>query len=51
VIDYKTGTDRETAEGYISQLKNYVRILKEIFPDKKVEGVIAYVDLKEIKKV
>ncbi len=51
VIDYKTGTDREAEEEYISQLKNYIRILKEIYLDKKVEGIIAYVDLKEIIKV
>jgi ATP-dependent exoDNAse (exonuclease V) beta subunit len=51
VIDYKTGTDKEAEEEYISQLKNYIRILEEIYPDKNVEGVIAYVDLKEIKKV
>jgi ATP-dependent exoDNAse (exonuclease V) beta subunit len=51
VIDYKTGTDRETEKEYISQLKNYIRIMKEIYLDKKVEGIIAYVDLKEIRKV
>jgi ATP-dependent exoDNAse (exonuclease V) beta subunit len=48
VIDYKTGTDKEAEREYISQLKNYIRILKEIYPDKTVEGIIAYVDLKEI---
>ena len=51
VIDYKTGTSKEAEKEYISQLKNYIRILKEIYPDKNIEGVIAYVDLKEIKKV
>ncbi len=51
VVDYKTGTDRETEKGYISQLKNYIRILKEIYPGKKIEGAIAYVDSKEIRKV
>jgi ATP-dependent exoDNAse (exonuclease V) beta subunit len=51
VIDFKTGADREAEREYISQLKNYIRILKEIYPEKKVEGVIAYVDLKEIRKV
>jgi ATP-dependent exoDNAse (exonuclease V) beta subunit len=51
VIDYKTGTDKEAEKEYISQLKYYIRILKEICPDKNVEGVIAYVDLKEIRKV
>jgi ATP-dependent helicase/nuclease subunit A len=51
VIDYKTGTDRKAEKEYISQLKNYLQILKEIYPDKDVEGVIAYVDLKEIRRV
>jgi ATP-dependent exoDNAse (exonuclease V) beta subunit len=51
VIDYKTGTDRKAEGEYISQLKNYIRILEEIYPCKKVKGIIAYVDLKEIIKV
>ncbi len=51
VIDYKTGADKKAEKEYLSQLKNYIRILKEIYPDKKVEGIIAYVYLKEIKKV
>jgi ribonucleoside-diphosphate reductase beta chain/exodeoxyribonuclease V beta subunit len=51
VIDYKTGTDKKAEKEYISQVKNYIRILKEIYPDKKVEGIIAYVDMKEIKRV
>ncbi len=51
VIDYKTGTDKKTEAEDLSQLKNYIRILKEIYPGKKLEGVIAYVDLKEIRKI
>jgi ATP-dependent exoDNAse (exonuclease V) beta subunit len=51
VIDYKTGTDREAEREYISQIKNYIRILKEIYPEKNIEGVIAYVDLKETKRI
>jgi ATP-dependent helicase/nuclease subunit A len=51
VVDYKTGTNREAEKAYVSQLKNYIRILKEIYPGKKVGGVIAYVDLKEIRRV
>jgi len=51
VIDYKTGTDQESEEEHVSQLKNYVRILREIYPGKKIEGMIAYVDLKEMRKV
>jgi ATP-dependent exoDNAse (exonuclease V) beta subunit len=51
VIDYKTGTDKEAEKEYMSQLKHYIRILGEIYPGKRVEGVIAYVDLKEITRV
>jgi ATP-dependent helicase/nuclease subunit A len=51
VIDYKTGTDKEAEKEYVSQVKNYIRILKEIYPGRKVEGIIAYVDLKEIRRV
>jgi ATP-dependent exoDNAse (exonuclease V) beta subunit len=51
VIDYKTGTDQEAEKEYVSQLKNYIRILNEIYSERNVEGVLAYVDLKEVKKV
>jgi ATP-dependent exoDNAse (exonuclease V) beta subunit len=51
VIDYKTGTDREAEKEYVSQIKNYMRILKEIYPDRNIEGIIAYVDLKAITRV
>jgi ATP-dependent exoDNAse (exonuclease V) beta subunit len=47
VIDYKTGSDKKAEKEYVSQLKNYARILEQIYPDKIVEGMIAYVDLKE----
>ena len=48
VIDYKTGTEKRAEKEYISQLRSYIRILKEIYPDKIVEGMIAYVDLGEM---
>ena len=51
VVDYKTGADKEAEKVYVSQLKNYTRILKDIYPGRKVEGVMAYVDLKEMIKV
>ena len=51
VLDYKTGGEKKTEENYISQLKNYMRILKDLFPDKTIEGMIAYVDLKEVVRI
>jgi ATP-dependent helicase/nuclease subunit A len=51
VIDYKTGTGQEAEKEYLSQVRNYARLLKEIYPDRNVEGIIAYVDLKAIRRV
>lgn len=48
VIDYKTGTEKRAEKEYMSQLRSYIRILKEIYPNKTVEGMIAYVDLGEM---
>jgi len=51
VIDYKTGSEKKAEERYISQLKNYMRILKDLYPDKRIEGMIAYADLKEVVRI
>lgn len=50
VIDFKTGGNENEAE-YIVQVRNYMGMLKEIYPNKEVGGCIAYVDLKTIKNV
>jgi hypothetical protein len=33
------------------QVKNYMEMLKEIYPDKEVLGCLAYVDLKKVRSV
>ncbi len=48
VIDYKTGMDTE--DRHEEQIKNYMMILKQIYPDKEIEGVLAYVDLNEVRR-
>jgi ATP-dependent exoDNAse (exonuclease V) beta subunit len=51
VMDYKTGFEKKAEEKYSSQLKNYIRILRDLYPGREVEGMIAYVDLKEVVRV
>jgi ATP-dependent exoDNAse (exonuclease V) beta subunit len=51
VIDYKTGGERDSEEKYLVQMKTYMKILKEVYPGKDVEGIIAYVDRKEVRWV
>lgn len=51
VIDYKTGGDEAEEGKYTGQLKTYMRILKEIYPERGIEGVLAYVDLGKIVRI
>jgi ATP-dependent exoDNAse (exonuclease V) beta subunit len=51
VIDYKTGREKESEERYQAQMRTYIKILKAVYPGKDVEGLIAYVDLKELRRL
>ncbi len=46
VIDFKTG--QEEISKYESQIKKYMEVIKEIYPEKRVKGFLAYIDLKKI---
>ncbi len=48
VIDYKTGEERE---GYSEQVMNYMDIVRDIFEDREIRGVLAYVDKGIIRNV
>ena len=50
VIDFKTGGAEKESE-YTTQVRNYMGILQEVYPLKKVQGCIAYVDLHNIVQV
>ncbi|MDE3058717.1 MAG: UvrD-helicase domain-containing protein [Bacteroidota bacterium] len=47
IIDYKTGSDEKQGE-YIEQVKNYIKILSDFFPKKKIKGMLAYIDMKKL---
>ncbi|MEW6377103.1 MAG: 3'-5' exonuclease, partial [Thermodesulfobacteriota bacterium] len=51
VMDYKTGGEKKAEKRYVSQLKNYMRILKDLYPDKRIEGMIAYAEPKEVVRI
>ncbi len=51
VIDFKTGENTEAEEKYKNQMKTYTKILSEIYPGADIRGILAYVDLKEIRRV
>ncbi len=51
VIDYKTGKERGASEADQAQLKNYMKIAGEIYPEKTISGVLVFVDRNEVEKV
>jgi len=50
VIDFKTGEQKD-AEKSRAQIKTYMKILSEIYPEKTVRGIIAFVDLEQVEKI
>ncbi len=50
VIDYKTGRDRDADNAHSVQIKTYMNIVREVYPGIPVEGIIAYIDTKEIRR-
>jgi ATP-dependent exoDNAse (exonuclease V) beta subunit len=48
IIDFKTGKE---SDSYRQQILNYVKIAAEIFPKRKVRGVVIYIDAKKIVKI
>jgi hypothetical protein len=50
VMEFKTGRD-EDYEGHVAQMRNYLRLTGEIYKDKPVEGIIAYVDARKSRRI
>jgi ATP-dependent exoDNAse (exonuclease V) beta subunit len=48
VLDYKTGGDTDDEEQHRAQMGNYVAIVGAFYPDRPVEGVIAYVNTMDV---
>jgi ATP-dependent helicase/nuclease subunit A len=50
VVDFKTGGDELESE-YRGQVRNYISLLSDVFPGRKVNGVLAYIDTCEVRPV
>lgn len=51
VIEYKTGWAGIDGEKHAAQMANYLGIMAEVYKDKRIEGIIAYVDAKEVRRM
>ncbi len=50
VIDYKTGGD-EHEEQYVQQVRGYMAAVAEIYPGRRIEGTIVYIDRCRVVRV
>jgi ATP-dependent helicase/nuclease subunit A len=50
VIDFKTGGEEELP-AHREQIRGYLEILRDIFPERKLKGIIAYVDRRALVEV
>ena len=48
VVDWKTGGD---SESYDAQVRNYMALLRQLYPDRPVRGVLAFIDRKHVREV
>jgi len=51
VVDFKTGRRPQFAEEYREQIRGYLRLLKELYPDRPVRGRLAFLDQDRIEEV
>ncbi len=48
VLDFKTGGEGWADEKYRAQMRKYMKIAKDIYPDRRLEGRIVYIDIGKI---
>ncbi|MGD0228930.1 MAG: UvrD-helicase domain-containing protein [Syntrophorhabdales bacterium] len=51
VVEYKTGREAENEARHLAQMTTYLRIVGELYRGRRVEGLIAYVDLLRMRRV
>ncbi len=51
VIEFKTGREGVDGEKHAAQMANYLRIMGEVYKGRRIEGIIAYVDAKVVRRV
>ena len=49
IVDYKSS--RESNEKYLTQIKEYIDIIKKVYPQKYVKGFLLYLDETKFEEV
>jgi ATP-dependent exoDNAse (exonuclease V) beta subunit len=48
VLDYKTGGD---SDAYDAQVRNYMELLRQLYPGRPVRGILAFIDRNRVREV
>jgi|WetSurMetagenome_2_1015567.scaffolds.fasta_scaffold00868_7 ATP-dependent helicase/nuclease subunit A len=51
IMDFKTGGEEDDEGRHLPQMKNYMQIVRGIYPSHVVSGVIAYVDQLKLRRI
>ncbi|HTZ17590.1 MAG TPA: UvrD-helicase domain-containing protein, partial [Dissulfurispiraceae bacterium] len=51
VMDFKTGSDEEYSDQYEYQIRTYAGLIKDCYPGKQVECILAYIDSGKVKRI
>ncbi len=51
LFEFKSGRPGAESEKHVAQMANYLKILGEVYKDRPLDGVIAYVEAGEIRRV
>jgi len=51
VIDYKTGGQEDAEEYHLPQMRNYLYIVRALYPTHAVSGIIAYIDQQKLRGI
>ena len=51
IVDFKSGKEKAGEKDYIAQVQKYMQTLMEIYSGKTIRGILAYVDLADIRAV
>jgi ATP-dependent exoDNAse (exonuclease V) beta subunit len=51
VVDWKTGAEGDPAAEHEEQVRGYLALLAGVYPGRRREGLLAYVDRAELRRV
>ena len=51
LLDWKTGKEKDAEKEHEAQMRTYLKIIREVYPGRTLEGWIDYVDLKTVRRI